>query len=159
MLKPLWCNCWNFYFWLKTASYDRFKLKTRPKTWWCNQALKYGRPLNTNPFLNTKSSLSSTLWYYVNSFALEDFFFLNKRTLAVVKERLLCCCCSSLIPFMKMFMWLCYNRPSDGHTDDWPCDTTFGEHHGPIHYPPPPAQLPDWSLQQAASHREHAGVR
>lgn len=61
--------------------------------------------------------------------------------------------------FLNVFLQLCDNRPPDGHSNDRPRDAALREHHGQIHHPAPPAQLPHRSIQQAAAHREHAGVR
>lgn len=58
------------------------------------------------------------------------------------RTRLLCTTKS----FKPHFLLLCDNRPPHGHSDDRPRDAALREHHGQIHHPAPPAQLPHWPV-------------
>ncbi|XP_044890998.1 ubiquitin conjugation factor E4 B isoform X2 [Felis catus] len=49
-------------------------------------------------------------------------------------------------------------RPSDGHPDDRPGAAALRHHHGPLHHPAAPAQLPYGPLQPPDADREHAGT-
>ncbi|XP_043434437.1 ubiquitin conjugation factor E4 B isoform X3 [Prionailurus bengalensis] len=48
--------------------------------------------------------------------------------------------------------------PSDGHPDDRPGAAALRHHHGPLHHPAAPAQLPYGPLQPPDADREHAGT-